>query len=159
MDCIRRLWGCSAGHQQIAGQGDEARMLEKKEVAERLRYYREACVLSQRQVADALNIERSTYTKYETGVSEPNLTMIVKLAAIYNVSPTDLLPMDSVPPEEVQSLKDGLRADSPIYQLSRDERGLIALYRVLSKEEKQQAMELIGNLSKNADDATPADED
>ena len=39
----------------------------------------------------------------------------------------------------------------PIYQLSKDERGLIARYRTLSKVEKQQAIELMGNLSKKDD--------
>lgn len=124
--------------------------MESKEnlVAERLRRYREACVLSQKQVADALNIERSTYTKYETGDTEPSLNTIVKIAAIYNVSPTELLPMELSDDPAVLALKDAAGADSPIYQLSKDERGIIARYRALSKEEKKQAVELMGKLSK-----------
>lgn len=117
-------------------------------VGEKLRHYREACVLSQKQVADALNIERSTYTKYETGDTEPNLNTIVRLAAIYNVSPTELLPMDAADDPQVNRLKDTANANSPIYQLSKDERGLIARYRALDKDDKKQAMELMGNLSK-----------
>ena len=75
-------------------KGDVRMDPKENSVAEKLRRYREACVLSQKQVADALNIERSTYTKYETGDTEPNLNTIVKIAAIYNVSPTELLPME-----------------------------------------------------------------
>ena len=117
-------------------------------VAEKLRHYREACVLSQKQVADALNIERSTYTKYETGDTEPNLRTIVRLAAIYNVPPAELLPMEAANDPAVKGLKDTARNNSPIYQLSKDERGLIARYRALDKAQKKQARELMGNLSK-----------
>lgn len=122
--------------------------LDKYKVAEKLRHYREACVLSQKQVADALNIERSTYTKYETGDTEPNLNTIVRLAAIYNVSPTELLPMDAADDPRVNRLKDTANANSPIYQLSKDERGLIARYRALDKDDKKQALDLMGKLSK-----------
>ena len=123
---------------------------KKKHVAERLRYYREACALSQKQVADALNIDRSTYAKYEGAASEPNLKMIVKIAAIFNVSPLDLLPMEESRTVTAPGrLKDSSNADSPIYQLSKDERGLIALYRSLSREEKEQVRSMMGNMSKN----------
>lgn len=122
----------------------------KKPVAEKLRHYREACVLSQKQVADALNIERSTYTKYETGDSEPNLTTIVKLAAIYNISPVELLPEVDSDSGPVKQLRDTVRADSPIYQLNKEERGLLAYFRVLDKEKRKEAIAFIGNLSKKS---------
>ena len=122
--------------------------LQNKETAEKLRRCRESCALSQQQVADALNIVRSTYTKYESGKSRPNLNTIVKLAAIYNISPEELLPLEEAESENVSRLRDSLRADSPIYQLSKDERGLIAGYRALSREDKKLAREMIGKLSK-----------
>lgn len=125
--------------------------LETMKTGEKLRHYREACVLSQKQVADALNIERSTYTKYETGDTEPNLNTIVRLAAIYNVSPTELLPMEAAEDPRVGQLKDTASVNSPIYQLSKDERGLIARYRALNKEKKEFAQEMMGNLSKKDD--------
>lgn len=121
---------------------------KNKEIAEKLRFYRESCALSHQQVADALNIERSTYTKYESGKTTLTVKMLVKLAKIFNVNPTDLLPDESDEDKRIEHLRDSTRANSPIYQLSKDERGLIARYRVLSKEEKKQAMRLIGNLSK-----------
>lgn len=123
----------------------------KKEIAEKLRHYRESCALSQKQVADALNIERSTYTKYESGVSEPSAKTLVKIAKIFNIDPVELLPMESAEDERVNRLRDATRADSPIFQLSKDERGLIARYRALSKEEKRQVLEMMGKLSKKDD--------
>ena len=41
--------------------------------------------LSQQDIADRLSINRTTYTKWELGVSEPSLTMLLKLAEIYDV--------------------------------------------------------------------------
>lgn len=124
--------------------------LNQTNTAEKLRHYREACALSQKQVADALSIERSTYTKYETGDTEPNLSAIVRLAAIYNVSPVALLPDQGNFEPEVYRLRDVAQSDSPIYQLNKEERGLLARFRVLDKEGKRQALELIGNLSKKS---------
>lgn len=121
---------------------------KQKDTGERLRHWREACALSQQQIADALNVERSTYTKYETGSSEPNLTTVVKLAAIFNVSPIQLLPMEEGRAEPASRLRDTVQSDSPIYQLSKEERGLIAIFRVLSKEDRKEAKQLIANLSK-----------
>ena len=121
---------------------------KKKEIAEKLRHYRESCALSQQQVADALNIDRSTYTKYETGKSDPNVNTLVKIAKIFNIDPVELLPMQSAGSESVDRLRDATRADSPIFQLSKDERGLIARYRALSREEKKLALEMMGKLTK-----------
>lgn len=117
-----------------------------KGTAERLRHFREACALSQQQVANALNIERSTYTRYELGKTEPNLSSVVKLSAIYNISPTELLPMLEAEDDSASRLKDTVQANSPIFQLSKDERGLVALYRALNKDEKKQLRELIAKL-------------
>ena len=122
--------------------------LTNMSVAEKLRHYRESCVLSQKQVADALNIDRTTYTKYETGGSEPNLKTLVKIAEIFNVSPVNLLPESDTEDVKRLPLRDTLPAEGAIYQLAKDERGLIAQYRVLSKEEKKQARELMANLAK-----------
>ena len=121
---------------------------KNKGVAEKLRFYRESCALSHQQVADALNVERSSYTKYESGSTAVNVKTLLKLAQIFNVSPTELLPDEPDEDRRSDHLRDSARADSPIYQLSKDERGLIARYRALSKAEKKQAQELMGNLSK-----------
>ncbi len=43
------------------------------------------------QVAQLLNIERSTYSRYELGVSEPPVSIILKLCEIYSVSCDELL--------------------------------------------------------------------
>lgn len=42
--------------------------------------------LSQEEVADKLNIGRSTYANYEAGRTEPNISILKDLSKIYNVS-------------------------------------------------------------------------
>lgn len=50
-----------------------------------LKKYRNACKFTQEQVANALGIERSTYTYYETGKSKPNAETLIKLAKIFGI--------------------------------------------------------------------------
>lgn len=51
----------------------------------RMRYYRIQCGLTQQQVADALKINRTTYTKYETGVSEPSHELLGKIVKMFGI--------------------------------------------------------------------------
>ena len=57
----------------------------RKDVGNKLNYYRRQKGLTQQQVADILMICRTTYTKYETGVISPNLDTLIKLADIFSV--------------------------------------------------------------------------
>lgn len=41
---------------------------------------------SQEQIADELKVNRTSLSKYETGVQEPSLETLAKLAQFYNVS-------------------------------------------------------------------------
>ena len=125
-----------------------------QDVAEKLRYWREACAITQEQVAEALNITRSAYTQYERGKAVPNPYAIVKIAAIFNISPLFLLPMETPTERPVRRLQDVVQSGSPIYQLPKDERGLLAKYRVLSKEQKKLAHEMIANIPKNDENSS-----
>lgn len=60
------------------------------EFARRLRKIRIKRKFTQQEVADFLNVSRSTYTYYETGKTEPSLENILKLSKLYKVS-TDFL--------------------------------------------------------------------
>ncbi len=56
-----------------------------------LRKLRESKKLTQADVASALKIERSTYTKYESGKSKPFSEMLIKIADYFGVSVDYLL--------------------------------------------------------------------
>ena len=57
-----------------------------KGLGKKLKYYRENCELSQQQVANALNVDRSTYTYYETGKTNPDSYALIKLADYFGVT-------------------------------------------------------------------------
>ena len=118
---------------------------ERKSLGEKLRKLRESLNLSQGQVAKALNIDRSTYTNYELDKTRPNLETLVKLAHIYNVPKAYLLPEDD---GERVAVKDIARADSMLRTLSKEERGLIAIYRSLGSEERAQLVKELSRLTK-----------
>lgn len=56
----------------------------------RLKELRVAKGFRQKDVADMLGVDRTTYVKYESGASEPNKDTFVRLAEIFDVS-TDYL--------------------------------------------------------------------
>ena len=62
--------------------------MELKKLREKLR-------LSQTEVAKHLGINSQTYNRYETGVNEPNIEMLIKLADFFNVSIDDLVGRES----------------------------------------------------------------
>lgn len=66
-------------------------MKKSTAVAERLKYYRSKCGLTQVQISEMLHIDRSTYTYYERGKTIPSLERIVALADVLNCNYTDLV--------------------------------------------------------------------
>ena len=52
----------------------------------RIRVLRENADLTQKQVAQMLNMHKTTYTRYELGMREPPLNVAIALAQHYGVS-------------------------------------------------------------------------
>lgn len=103
----------------------------------RMRYYRIQCGLTQQQVADALNINRTTYTKYETGVSEPSHELLGKIVKMFGIDYNSIL--DSRDYFE-------RRGDMTLNVLTLPERAIIARYRSMSKEDQKKICEYIDML-------------
>lgn len=61
---------------------------------EQMRSLRELHGYTQHEVAQKLHVERSTYTWYELGKVQPKIDMLVRLAALYEVSVDRLLGVD-----------------------------------------------------------------
>ena len=59
---------------------------EKAKLAEKIRLLREKAEITQQEVADKLMKERSTYTYYETGKTEPSFFVLLELSDIFGVS-------------------------------------------------------------------------
>ena len=62
-----------------------------KEFGDNLRQLRLKKGYTQEQVAKALGINRTTYTKYETGVTQPSLEQLKKLSELFEVDYNTLL--------------------------------------------------------------------
>lgn len=67
---------------------------EKTSLSYKLETLRRSMGLTQKDIADILKINRTTYTKYETGVTEPNIAALKKLAEIFGVDLNYLLSED-----------------------------------------------------------------
>ncbi len=115
-------------------------------LSQTLKRLRENSGYTQQQVADALNLERSTYTYYETGKTTPDINTIIKLSKIFNVPYTEIFE------DEERNLNSKFNDSYDfyekqdflhIYQLSKNEKALISLYRVLPDEEKKEIVDLM----------------
>lgn len=67
-----------------------------KEFGRRLADIRQTNDLSQKQLAEKLNIPQSTYAGYETGSRKIPLDLIVELSKIFKISPTILILGDEI---------------------------------------------------------------
>ena len=63
----------------------------KYEIGARLRQFREARGLSQRQLAELLHIGNIRISNWEQGSSRPDADMLSDLCTVLNVSPSELL--------------------------------------------------------------------
>lgn len=64
-------------------------------IAMRLKQFRNNKRLKQREVAEYLNISRSTYNAYEQNISEPNIDTLIKLAELYRTTIDHLVGCDT----------------------------------------------------------------
>lgn len=55
-------------------------------LTDRLRELRESKDLYQKDIADSIGKEESTYSKYEQGTREPDIDTLIKIADFYNVT-------------------------------------------------------------------------
>ena len=112
--------------------------------------------MTQKQVADSLNMERSTYAYYETGTTHPSGSMIIKLARIFNI-PYSVF-MDAVGDtdfdnSEEDMSKTTLHDDSwlereKMYTLPKTEQTFLVYFRSLTSAQKQEIKDRIIEMKK-----------
>lgn len=115
-----------------------------------LRKLRENSGCTQQQVAEALNIDRSTYAYYETGKTTPDINTIIKLSKIFNVPYTDIFESEEnytykIRDVSMESYDDMYerKNKSNIYELTKQEQQIIINYRLLSTEKQEEILKLI----------------
>lgn len=83
---------------------------------------------TQKEIADILGVDRTTYVKYENGNSEPNFEMLRKLSDLFDVSIDYLLEQKELPAD-----------DNGGQALSADEQLILKLYESLDDKDKAKA--------------------
>lgn len=116
-------------------------------LCDQLKYIRKANKFTQQQIADALNIERSTYASYETGRNRPDVNLLSAFADIFSVSIDFIVSLDTSVPlsdvnEKYKKSKDS-KNQLVLSQLNSDEKNIIAYFRHCSYEEKQEILNII----------------
>jgi len=126
-------------------------------LGERLKQFRKNIGLSQAQLADILGIDRSTYAYYETNKTNPSIPFLIILSKIFCVTVDELIGIDeslkmcdsdSVSAAELvtPSVPDELLTLSA---LSKEERVLIAKYRLLKERDKSEIKKIINDKQKS----------
>lgn len=114
-------------------------------LAERLRELRTMHHLTQKMVAEALGIDRTTYTFYETGTTKPSAATLFKLSQIYNVTVGYLMGVEENRPElkNVQQSTTLSSGDLVLQSLREDEKQLLMSFRILPEEKKKIALQML----------------
>ena len=122
---------------------------------ENLRQLRRACGFSQEDVANVLGVDRSAYSYYESGKTEPSITNLVKIARMYRVSTDTLVDNEGfaatlcVDNEQVPETNMPVVILRNLKQCSNDERTLIALFRTM--ENKELALEALEKICRESE--------
>lgn len=133
-------------------------------VAQRLKTARRACKLTQHQVAEILGVDRSAYTYYETGKTSPSLTNLVRLASIFKVEVSWLLGEADSSSHLISAGDDAISlmtavSESHMLELSKEERQLVAFYRMMRGEGKGDAVKEALNAVRDALPSVSAEPD
>ena len=109
--------------------------------SENLVRLRKATGMTQQQVAEKLGINRTTYTKYETGVTEPSFEMLLRISELLGVG-IDTLFNGGAERELLSSVSDSKKS-----ALSDDEVEILEAYRSLSEKERAKIRDGMKKLS------------
>lgn len=124
---------------------------EKGSIATRLRSLRVNAGYTQQNMADALNINRSTYTYYETGKTTPDIGTIQRLSRILNVEIEDFLNEELTnkleSPDGRRPTKIPKKDPEKIGDLSSMEKSIVAVFRNegLTEEELEKILQQLKN--------------
>ena len=104
-----------------------------------IRRMRTALKLTQKQIADTLGIDRSTFTYYETGKSNPSIETILQIAKIFNVSIDELVSHSTKPYCTDGAGDEALPND--FTALIANERNLLVRFRQLTDDDQKKIFE------------------
>ena len=110
------------------------------------------CGLTQQAVADALHVNRATYSYYELGKTQPDFTQLGQLSKIFGVTRETLSAYLEHPEQSAdwrisqRAPKKAAKEPGSLGQLRPEEKSLIALYRLCGKQEQKAILEFVHQL-------------
>lgn len=102
-----------------------------------IRKYRVINDLTQQDLADRLGVDRTTYSKYESGKANPQFTNVVKLADIFGITVGELCGSSD---EKLMEFGDSAA-------FSTEELRLVYAFRTLSEWRKTEILRTVNRLS------------
>lgn len=114
----------------------------------RLTQLRRSNGMTQKQIAQSLSIDRSTYAYYELDKTKPDFETLVRISNIYQVSLDYLLGQSDSPSspsvvvrEPGPTYGDALSESVPLSGLSEDEQSFIIMYRQMDDQQRRSMLE------------------
>lgn len=74
-------------------------------LGEKIKLYRESKNMTQGEIADVLGVKPATVSKYESGILEPNIESLKKLAELFNISVDELVKEDDFDVSKINVLE------------------------------------------------------
>lgn len=105
----------------------------------KLREFRDNCALTQQQVANALGVERSTYSNYETGNTEPSMATLRKIILLFDAPLEEIYPRLDCLADDYEDYNNR-KSDMSMTMLKPEEKELILKLRLLDKESKERIL-------------------
>ncbi len=112
---------------------------QKSSLGANLMYYRKLAGFTQQQMSEMLNIHRTTYTKYETGDSEPSVGNLKRIAELLKVDIATLFEGN----EDLTPFADS-EEELP---LDAEQRNVLRKYNALSREDREEVNKLLNELN------------
>jgi len=123
-------------------------------VHKNIKFYRTKLSLSQQQIADALEIDRSTYTYYEQGKTNIPLHYIKKIALIFRITVDKLLEENSMADPSVNIFnknhplyEDANELVPDITRLTNAEKYILINFRMKDESGKQKIINIIQSMN------------
>ena len=124
---------------------------DKLMIAENIRALRKSHKLTQQEVADILALDRSTYTFYEIGKTNPQPESLKKLSDTYNVTIGYIYGIEQNCPEMKLNSTEKLEVcdTDTLGEISKQERFILMAYRSLEADKKEEFIKKLKDFLKD----------
>lgn len=118
----------------------------------KIKELRKNSALTQKQIADVLGIDRSTYSYYENGKASPSLAVLMRIAKVFNVTLDYVIYGDDSKTVQANVLSDSSSAYTKVdsfVNLSDTEKSLLMYSRLLDSDSVDDLVKYAENLVKS----------